>query len=99
LYQYCINGPQAKQRSQIKNGACYTDKGHHHFKFTSFIEHLGNNWKIPQERIARQLEKECSVEFNCSLNIDGKTEKVCRSPQLHVDKIAYKPVERKESNY
>ena len=99
LYQYCINGPQAKQRNQIRNGACYTDKGHHHFKFSSFIEHLGNNWKIPQERIARQLEKDCEVEFNFSLNIDGKTEKVCRSLQLHVDKIEYQPVERKESNY
>jgi len=99
LYQYCINGPQAKQRNQIRNGACYTDKGHHHFKFSSFIEHLGNNWKIPQERIARQLEKDCEVEFNFSLNIDGKTEKVCRSLQLHLDKIEYQPVERKESNY
>ena len=99
LYQYCVNGPQAKQRTQIKNGACWTEEGFHFFKFRSFIEHLGNSWKISEERIARQLEKDCKVEFNHSLNVDGKTLKVCRVPQLHVDQIAYKPVERKENNY
>ena len=99
LYQYCINGPQAKQRGQIKNGACYTNDGNHYFKFTSFIQHLGSGWKIPEERIARQLEKDCKVEFNHSLNVDGKTIKVCRLPQLHMDQIEYQPVERKESNY
>jgi hypothetical protein len=99
LYQYCINGPQAKQRGQIKNGACYTNDGNHYFKFTSFIQHLGSNWKIPEERIARQLEKDCKVEFNHSLNVDGKTLKVCRLPQLHMEQIEYQPVKRKESNY
>jgi len=39
------------------------------------------------------------VEFNHSLNVDGKTVKVCRVKQLHIDKIEYKPVERKGSNY
>ncbi len=34
-----------------------------------------------------------------SLNGDGKVIKVCRVKQLHIDKIEYKPVERKESNY
>ena len=99
LYQYCINGPQAKQKNQIKNGACFTDKGNHYFKFTSFIQHLGTHWKIPEERIARQLEKDCKVEFNHSLNVEGKTLKVCRIAQLQMDQIEYKPVERKESNY
>ena len=32
LYQYCINGPQAKQRGQIKNGACFTEDSFHYFK-------------------------------------------------------------------
>ena len=48
---------------------------------------------------AQKLKDKCEVEFNHSLNVDGKTMKVCRVKQLHIDKIEYKPVERKESNY
>ena len=55
--------------------------------------------KIPEERIAQKLKDKCDVEFNHSLNVDGKTIKVCRVKQLHIDKIEYKPVERKQSNY
>jgi len=99
LFQYCINGPQAHQRSQIHNGSCYTEDGYHYFRFNSFIEHLGNGWKIPEEKIAQKLKDKCNVEFDHSLNVDGKTLKVCKVVQLHVDKIEYKPVERKGSNY
>ena len=31
--------------------------------------------------------------------VDGKTIKVCRLEQLHVDKIEYKPTDRKADNY
>ena len=99
LYQYCVNGPRAKNRIQINSGSCLTEEGHHFFRFNSFIDHLGSSWKIPEERIAQKLKDKCQVEFNHSLNVDGKTVKVCRLKQLHMDKIEYKPVERKESNY
>ena len=99
LYQYCINGPQAKERIQIKNGSCFTEEGYHYFKFSSFIEHLGTSWKIDEQRIAQKLKDKCNVEFNHSFNIDNKTEKVCKVKQLHTDKIEYKPVDRKGSNY
>ena len=99
LFQYCVNGPRAKERIQINRGACLSEEGFHYFKFSSFIDHLGSSWKIPEERIAQKLKDKCDVEFNHSLNVDGKTHKVCRVKQLHIDKIEYKPVKRKESNY
>ena len=99
LFQYCINGPQAQQRTQIHNGSCFTEEGFHYFRFTSFIEHLGNGWKIPEEKIAQKLKDRSKVEFDHSLNVDGKTLKVCKVVQLHVDKIEYKPVDRKGANY
>ena len=99
LYQYCVNGPQAKERIQIKNGSCFKEDGFHYFKFKSFIEHLGSGWKIDQQKIAQKLKDKCNVIFNKSFNIEGKTEKVCMVAQLHVDKIEYKPTERKGSNY
>ncbi len=55
--------------------------------------------KAEEEGIAQKLKDKCGVEFSHSLNVDGKTIKVCRVKQLHIDKIEYKPVERKESNY
>jgi len=99
LFQYCINGPQAQQRTQIHNGSCFTEEGFHYFRFNSFIEHLGNGWKIPEEKIAQKLKDRSKVEFDHSLNVDGKTLKVCKVVQLHVDKIEYKPVDRKGANY
>jgi len=99
LFQYCINGPQAQQRTQIHNGSCFTEEGFHYFRFTSFIEHLGNGWKIPEEKIAQKLKDRSKVDFDHSLNVDGKTLKVCKVVQLHVDKIEYKPVDRKGANY
>ena len=69
LYQYCVNGPTAKERIQLKNGACFTEEGYHYFKFSSFITHLGNSWKIDQQKIAHKLEDKCKVEFNHSFNI------------------------------
>jgi hypothetical protein len=99
LYQYCINGPQAQERNQIQNGSCFTEEGFHYFRFNSFLEHLGSSWKIPEEKIAQKLKDRCFVEFDHSLNVDGKTLKVCKVKQLHVHKIEYKPVERKGTNY
>jgi hypothetical protein len=99
LYQYCVNGPQAMKRSQINSGACLTEEAHHFFRFESFIEHLGTNWKIPEERIAQKLKEKCSVEFGHSLNIDGKTLKVCRVSQLHYKRIEHKLTDREKSNY
>ena len=99
LYQYCVNGPRAKERIQIKNGACVTEEGYHYFKFQSFITHLGNSWKVPEEKIGQKLKEKCKVEFSHSFNVDGKTENVCRVKQLETKQIAYKTTERKGSNY
>jgi len=99
LYNYCVNGPQARERMQIRLGSCLTEEGHHYFKYQSFISHLGNDWKISKEKIGYKLREKFKVEFNFSLRIEGKIEKVCKLKQLHVDKIEYKPVERKGSNY
>ena len=69
------------------------------FRFNSFIEHLGTGWKIPEEKIAQKLKDRCNVEFDHSLNVDGKTLKVCKLPQLFTPQIEHKPIERKGSNY
>ena len=55
--------------------------------------------KISKEKIGHKLKEKFKVEFNYSLKIENKVEKVCKLKQLHVDKIEYKPVERKDSNY
>tara|TARA_R110000824_G_scaffold55671_2_gene153229 strand:+ start:1613 stop:3181 length:1569 start_codon:yes stop_codon:yes gene_type:complete len=99
LYNYCVNGPQAKARIQIRLGSCLTEEGYHYFRYQSFISHLGNDWKISKEKIGHKLREKFNVEFNCSLRVEEKIEKVCRLKQLHIDKIEYKPVERKKSNY
>jgi len=99
LYNYCVNGPQARERIQIRLGSCLTEDGHHYFKYQSFISHLGSDWKISKEKIGHKLKEKFKVEFNYSLKIENKVEKVCKLKQLHVDKIEYKPVERKDSNY
>ena len=80
-------------------GSCLTEDGHHYFKYQSFISHLGSDWKISKEKIGHKLKEKFKVEFNYSLKIENKVEKVCKLKQLHVDKIEYKPVERKDSNY
>ena len=99
LFQYCVNGPQAKERIQIRLGSCLTEEGFHFFKYQSFLTHLGNDWKISKEKIGQKLKERFKVEFNYSLKVEGKVEKVCKLKQLHIDKIEYKPVERKGSNY
>jgi len=99
LFQYCINGPQAKERRQIATGACLTEEGFHFFRFQSFIDHLGNSWKIPEEKIAQKLKDRCKVEFNVSLNVDGKTVKVCKVKQLEIKQIEHKVTERTKGNY
>ena len=99
LFQYCVNGPQARERIQIRLGSCLTEEGFHFFKYQSFLTHLGNDWKISKEKIGQKLKERFKVEFNYSLKVEGKVEKVCKLKQLHIDKIEYKPVERKGSNY
>jgi len=99
LYQYCVNGTAAPDRSHLQYGSCLTEGGFHYFRWNSFIEHLGGGWKMPEEKIAQKLKDRCFVEFDHSLNVDGKTLKVCKVKQLHVHKIEYKPVERKGTNY
>ena len=49
--------------------------------------------------IAQKLKEKCSVEFGHSLNIDGKTLKVCRVSQLHYKRIEHKLTDREKSNY
>ena len=99
LYQYCVNSVEAKTRLAIRTGGCFTEEGHHYFKFTSFMTHLGPGWKIDQQKIAQKLKDKCKVEFSHSFNIDGKTEKVCRVKQLETKQITHKVAERKGSNY
>ena len=52
-----------------------------------------------EEKIAQKLKDRSKVEFDHSLNVDGKTLKVCKVAQLHTDLIEHKPVERKGANY
>ena len=99
LFQYCVNGPRAQERIRIKNGSVFTEDGFHYFKFSSFIEHLGTNWKIDEQRIAQKLKDNCHVIFNHSFHVEGKTEKVCKVKQLHIDKIEYKTAKRQGTNY
>ena len=99
LFQYCINGPPAQERSQINLGSCLTEEGFHYFRFNSFIEHLGNGWKIPEEKIAQKLKDKCFVEFDHSFNVDGKTLKVCKVKQFHAEKKDHTPTKRKGTNY
>jgi hypothetical protein len=99
LYQKCINGPQAQERSHIYNGSCFTEGGFHYFRWDSFLEHLGSGWNIPGEKMATILRDKCHVKFNHSFNVENKTLKVCKVAQLHTDLIEHKPVERKGTNY
>ena len=99
LFQYCVNGPQASKRMQIRLGSCLTENGYHYFQYQSFLTHLGSDWKISKEKIGQKLKEKFNVEFNYSLKVDGKTIKVCRLEQLHVDKIEYRPTDRKADNY
>ena len=99
LYEFCVNSSQAKQKIQIRSGSCYTDKGFHFFKFQSFYDSLGNRWKFSEEETAYIMKKEFGAIFNHSFNIDGKTEKVIKIKQLHVDQIEYNPIKREEDNF
>ena len=99
LFQYCVNGPQAQERIQIKNGSCLTEDGFHYFQWKSFLSHLGNGWKTPHEKIAQKLKEKCQVKFGHYIKIEGKAVSVCKVKQLHIDKIEYKPVEKEGSNY
>ena len=58
-----------------------------------------HKWKTPAEKIAQKLTEKCKVDFNQYLKIEGKSTSLCKVKQLHIDKIEYKPVEKKGSNY
>ena len=40
LYEFCINGIQAKKKPEIRGGLCWTENGYHYFLFPSFFETL-----------------------------------------------------------
>ena len=63
------------------------------------MDHLGNSWKVPREKIGQKLKDKCKVEFGHSFKIEGKTEKVCRVKQLETKQITHNPTERKGPNY
>ena len=48
---------------------------------------------------AQKLKEKCDVKFGHYIKIEGKAVSVCKVKQLHIDKIEYKPVDKKGSNY
>ena len=99
LYTYCINSAQAKQRTDIRGGLCWTEEGYHHFLFSSFFETLPLKWKLDSRDTGIIMKEELGVEDDVSYNIDNKTQKVWRLKQMKVDQIEFKKPQRKESNY
>ena len=99
LYTYCINSAQAKTRSDIRGGLCWTEGGYHHFLFSSFFETLPLKWKLDSRDTGIIMKEELGVEDDVSYNIDNKTQKVWRLKQMKVDQIEFKKPQRKESNY
>ena len=99
LYTYCINSAQAKQRTDIRGGLCWTEEGYHHFLFSSFFETLPLKWKLDSRDTGIIMKEELGVEDDVSYNIDNKTQKVWRLKQMKVDQIEFKKPQRTESNY
>ena len=99
LYTYCINSAQAKTRSDIRGGLCWTEGGYHHFLFSSFFETLPLKWKLDSRDTGIIMKEELGVEDDVSYNINNKTQKVWRLKQMKVDQIEFKKPQRKESNY
>ena len=99
LYEYCVNGAQAKKRTDIRGGLCWTEEGFHHFLFSSFFETLPTRWKLDPRDTGIIMKQELGAEDNCSYNINDKTQKVWRLKQMKIDQIEYKKPERKEPNY
>ena len=49
-----VKSETEQTRVAIRTGGCFTEEGHHYFKFTSFMTHLGPGWKIDQQKIAQK---------------------------------------------
>ena len=99
LYTYCVNSTQAKTKSDIRGGLCWTEGGFHHFIFSSFFETLPTKWKLDARDTGIIMKQELGAEDDVSYNINNKTQKVWRLKQMKVDQIEYKKTERKEPNY
>ena len=54
---------------------------------------------VEEKYLNEIFDSESFLSTVINLNIDGKTEKVCRVKQLETKQIAYKTTERKGSNY
>ena len=99
LYEFCVNSAQAKTRSDIKGGLCWSEGGFHYFLFPSFFETLPVKWKMDSRDTGLVMKEELGAEFDHSYNIDNKTHKVVKLKQMKVDQIEYKKPKRKEPNY
>ena len=102
LYDFCYNGPQARKRVQVRNGACFTDGGYHHFKWPSFWRRLQKHkWPEAEDETSDLVKKYFNAEFDYSLNdLEGKTNstiKCVKIPQLQIELLTYKTVEREEN--
>ena len=99
LYTYCVNSTQAKTRSDIRGGLCWSDEGFHYFIFSYFFETLPVKWKLDARDTGIIMKQELGAEFDHSFNINHKTHKVVKLKQMKIDQIEYKKPERKEPNY
>jgi len=99
LYTYCVNSTQAKTKSDIRGGLCWTEGGFHYFIFSSFFETLPTKWKLDARDTGIIMKQELGAEDDVSYNINNKTQKVWRLKQMKIDQIEYKKPERTEPNY
>ena len=99
LYDYCVNSAQAKERSDIRGGLCWSGDGFHYFIFSSFFETLPLKWKLDARDTGIIMKQELGAEFDHSFNINKKTHKVVKLKQMKVDQIEYKKPEQKEPNF
>jgi hypothetical protein len=99
LYTYCVNSTQAKTKSDIRGGLCWTEGGFHYFIFSSFFETLPTRWKLDARDTGIIMKHDLGAEDDVSYNINNKTQKVWRLKQMKIDQIEYKKPERKEPNY
>ena len=99
LYDYCVNSAQAKERSDIRGGLCWSGEGFHYFIFSSFFETLPLKWKLDARDTGIIMKQELGATFDHSFSINKKTHKVVKLKQMKVDQIEYKKSEQKEPNY
>ena len=99
LYDYCVNSAQAKERSDIRGGLCWSGDGFHYFIFSSFFETLPLKWKLDARDTGIIMKQELGATFDHSFNINKKTHKVVKLKQMKVDQIEYKKSKQKEPNF